>query len=134
MHTTEIAVRFHELDCYGHVNHATYLTYFEIARVEALAAAGLPLDALQADGFQFVVIEAHVRFRRPATLGQRLTVESRITGLAGASTAWHQDLRSGSPITASVDLRAAITDRAGRPRRLPAALVEALAPLRNERA
>ena len=34
-HETTIAVRFSELDPYGHVNHAVYLTYFEQARCEA---------------------------------------------------------------------------------------------------
>src|SRR6201994_3088515 len=31
---TTIQVRFSDLDYYGHVNNATYLTYFETARVD----------------------------------------------------------------------------------------------------
>jgi acyl-CoA thioester hydrolase len=32
-HKTDIEIRFVDLDAFGHVNNANYLTYFEIARV-----------------------------------------------------------------------------------------------------
>ena len=34
-HVTAIKVRFTELDPYGHVNHAQYISYFEHGRTEA---------------------------------------------------------------------------------------------------
>ena len=49
-HVTEHRVRFHELDPYDHVNHAMYVTYFEIGRVDALDAIGLGLDVMKAEG------------------------------------------------------------------------------------
>jgi len=33
-HKTPIEVRFSDIDAFGHVNNAKYLTYFEIARVQ----------------------------------------------------------------------------------------------------
>ena len=54
-HRTTIAVRFAELDPYRHVNHAVYLTYFEVARTEALASVDLGLDDVAVAGYQFVV-------------------------------------------------------------------------------
>lgn len=33
-HTTRIAIRFADIDSMGHVNNATYLTYFEQARID----------------------------------------------------------------------------------------------------
>ncbi len=33
-HKTNIEIRFVDLDAFGHVNNANYLTYFEIARVK----------------------------------------------------------------------------------------------------
>jgi acyl-CoA thioester hydrolase len=130
MHTTEIKVRFGELDAYGHVNHAVYLAYFEAARVEALAEAGFSLDRLQRDGFHIVVIDLHVRFHRPAVLGDVLTVETTLTKLGHASSHWRQRiLCHGNPIV-SAELRGAITDLEGRPRRAPDTLAAALEPLR----
>jgi acyl-CoA thioester hydrolase len=36
LHTTRIPVRWGDQDALGHVNNATYFTYFEQARIEAL--------------------------------------------------------------------------------------------------
>ncbi len=44
MHSTELKVRFSELDPYGHVNHAVYLNYLEIGRIEALDRAFPGMD------------------------------------------------------------------------------------------
>ena len=33
MHKTQLHIRFTDIDAFGHVNNATYLTYFEEARV-----------------------------------------------------------------------------------------------------
>jgi len=34
-HSGEIKVRYADLDAYGHVNHATFLTYLETVRTDA---------------------------------------------------------------------------------------------------
>lgn len=130
MHTTHLTVRFHELDAYGHVNHATYLNYFEAARIEALEAIGCGLDRLQAAGFHLIVTEVHVRYLGSATLGQVLTVETEVTDVGSASARWRQQItHDGRPI-ASLELRGAFTDREGRPCRIPDEYLQALAPLR----
>lgn len=129
MHTTEIAVRFHELDPYGHVNHATYLSYFEAARVDALAGAGLALDALQREGLLLVVVEARARFLRPAGLGDRLRVETAVTEVRRASTRWRQRADRDGDRVATVEVRIGLTGAEGRPLALPERMVTALEPL-----
>ena len=37
----QLKVRHYEVDQYGHVNHAQYVHYLEVARIEALDALGL---------------------------------------------------------------------------------------------
>lgn len=129
MHTTQVKVRFNELDTYGHVNHAIYLTYFETARIEALASIDCGLDRLQADGFHLIVIDVHIRYVRPATLGHVLTVETEVTQVGTASARWRQRItRDGQPI-ASLELRGAFTDATGRPHRIPDEYRDALGPL-----
>ncbi|HVM14095.1 MAG TPA: thioesterase family protein [Egibacteraceae bacterium] len=129
MHTTDLKVRFNELDTYGHVNHAIYLTYFEMARIEALASIGCGLDRLQADGFHLIVVDVHIRYVKPATLGHVLTVETKVTQLGTASARWRQVITRSGDLIASLELRGAFTNRDGRPHRIPIEYVEALDPL-----
>ena len=77
-HETIIDVRFSELDPYGHVNHAVYLTYFEQARCEALIHCGIPIESIAERGYQLVVTELTARFLRSAGPGDRVTVETRL--------------------------------------------------------
>lgn len=129
MHTMEIKVRFGELDAYGHVNHAVYVSYFEAARVEALADIGFGLERLRHEGIHLVVVELHLRLHRPALLGDVLAVETGLTELRPASSRWVQRLlREDEPIV-TASLRGAITNADGRPRRAPEGLGDALAPL-----
>lgn len=129
-HLSSLAVRFAELDPYGHVNHATYATYFEVGRSEALEAIGLPLHELAEQGYQFVVTELAIRFRRAAGAGDRLTVETAVSDVGRASTRWSQRLLRGSELVATAELRVGVTDRSGRPSRPPAWLLGRLDPLR----
>ena len=129
VHTATIRVRFAELDPYHHVNHTVYMTYFEVARVEAMEAVGLDLAVLQADGWQLVVTELDVRFRRPAVSGDSLSVDCSITEMGGASCRWFQRVRRGDLVLVEGRLRTGVTDSTGRPRRMPAELVARLAPL-----
>ena len=58
---TRIKVRHYELDTLGHLNHAVYHSYGEVARLELLEAAGA-LKGLP--GVAAVLLETHVVFRR----------------------------------------------------------------------
>jgi YbgC/YbaW family acyl-CoA thioester hydrolase len=129
MHTTHVTVRFNELDTYGHVNHAVYLTYFETARIEVLASIGCGLERLQADGFHLIVVDARLRYVRPATLGHVLTVDTEITRLGTASARWRQTITRGGDVIASLELRGAFTNRDGRPHRIPDVYTDMLGPL-----
>lgn len=125
-HTTELTVRFYELDAYGHVNHAVYLNYFETARITLLAEIGFGLDRLKAEGFHLVVVEATARFHEPASMGERLTIASEVTDVRRASSSWHQEMTRDGARIATLDLRAAVTALDGRPTRAPEELAVAL--------
>ena len=112
---TEHRVRFHELDPYDHVNHAMYVTYFEIGRVEALVDVNLGLDALKEDGFQFVVTRVEVRFRSAATGGDDLVISTGVSKFGRASTIWQQEIHRGEELIASAEVTIAVTDRTGKP-------------------
>lgn len=75
---TRIRTRSYELDGFGHLNHAVYLNYFEVARVRALEEAGFPLGDLLARGWGVHVVRVEVDYRREALLGDRLRIRTRV--------------------------------------------------------
>jgi acyl-CoA thioester hydrolase len=123
---TELKVRFHELDPNGHVNHSVYLGYLETARIELLESLGFTPLALAERGVHLVIVEVGIRFRRPAIAGDVLTIETGIRELKRASSWWHQRILRDGEVIAEADVRSTATDRAGRPTRPPADLLDAL--------
>lgn len=119
-------MRFHELDPYDHVNHAMYLTYFEIGRVDALDSVDLGLDKLKKEGLQFVVTKIEVRFRRAATAGDDLEILTHVAEFGRASTVWGQEILRAGDRVATASVTVGITDRTGKPIRPPAYLFERL--------
>jgi acyl-CoA thioester hydrolase len=126
VHRTTITARFNELDAYGHVNHAVYLTYLETARIEALAEVGIALEHLRRDGVHLVVVDLHVRYRHPARFGDVLTVDTGVTEVRAASSWWRQHIACDGRAIAAAELRGAFTDVDGRPGRVPDNVVAAL--------
>ncbi len=127
VHQYEVRVRFYELDPYEHVNHTAYFGYFEAGRVEALAAAGYGLDVMKRAGFQIVLVEVNARFLMPATLHETLMVTTSVAELTRATSRWHQEMNRGSDLIATLDVKAAFTNLAGRPTRPPDGFAAAFA-------
>ncbi len=129
-----LKVRFNELDSYGHVNHAQYISYFEHGRTEALEAVGLGLREMSSKGVQVVVMDLQARYKAAAVGGDTLIVETSIVGLRRASTMWGQrivraDAEGLEQEVATLTMRGGITDTDGRPMRPPAWLFDAMTPL-----
>ena len=128
-HHTRIPVRFSEVDPYRHVNHAVYVIYCEEGRTAALASVGLELGALQARGFQLVITELALRYRAPAHLGDEVVVETAVREIGGAATRFRPWVRRGDRLLVEAEVRGALTDLDGRPRRMPPDVVERLRTL-----
>ncbi len=116
-HVTSLAVRFNELDPYAHVNHAVYATYCEVARTEALADIGLSIEELARQGFQFVVTELSLRFRKPAVAGDVLSIDTWLSEIGRASTRWSQRIRRGDELLVEAELKVGVANSLGRPTR-----------------
>ena len=126
VHRTELKVRFYELDPYDHVNHTAYFGYFETARVEALESIGWGLHRLKELGVQIVVVEMTARFEAPAVAGDTVTVQSEVLEVKRASSRWHQTMTRNGETIATLDVKAASINTAGRPCRMREGMVEAL--------
>jgi len=81
---TQIKVRGYHLDVYQHVNNARYLEFLEEARWDGLeSSAGF--QWMSANHIAFVVVNININYRRPAVLGDLLTVTSKVEQLNGKS-------------------------------------------------
>ena len=127
-HRIDLKVRFYELDPYGHLNHSAYVQFFETGRVELLEEAGLDLVSLDHRGYHFVVNRIETSFIRPVAAGEVVTVETEVAEMRRASSVWRQRLVRDGEVIARQEVRAAITDPAGKPVRAPEYLASALAP------
>jgi acyl-CoA thioester hydrolase len=132
VHTTQIKVRFYELDPYDHVNHTNYFSYFETARIEYLTDMGWGLDLMKAQGFQLVVVEAQARFLAAARYGEELTIHTWVESAGRVKSTWLQTMTRGDgEEVARLAITAAFTDLEGRPRRVPAEFIEHLQSLKG---
>jgi acyl-CoA thioester hydrolase len=78
MYTTEfqIRVRYAETDQMNVVYHANYITYFEVARTEAIRELGFTYREMEAMGVEMPVTEIIVRYLRSAQYDDLLTVRT----------------------------------------------------------
>jgi YbgC/YbaW family acyl-CoA thioester hydrolase len=65
-----------ELDSFGHVNHAVFLSYFEHARFRALDEAGFSWSVLDEKGWAIFVVRVEVDYISEARREERLLVRT----------------------------------------------------------
>ena len=83
MYSTEfkIRVRYAETDQMNVVYHANYITYFEVARTEAIRELGFTYREMEAMGVEMPVTEIIVRYLRSAQYDDILTVKTQLRTL-----------------------------------------------------
>lgn len=99
-YTTEIDVRFRDIDVMGHVNNAVYATYLEQARTEYFR------DVLDADlsALATVLASLSIDFRRPVELTDGVvTVAIDIAELGTSSVTMTHDVRVGGEVVAEAE-------------------------------
>jgi acyl-CoA thioester hydrolase len=125
--STEIVVRFAETDAQGIAHHASYLIWFEAARVAYLREKIGGYQRLRDQGMESPVIEVHARFLRPARFDERLAVYARCVDVRGARFRVEYLVeRDGERIAEGWSRHALVDARTMRPIRMPAWLVEAI--------
>jgi acyl-CoA thioester hydrolase len=119
--STRLRVRYAETDAAGSVHHAEFLTYFEVARVEALRDLGVPVAEFEARGIMMPVVEAHVMLLRRALLDDLLEVAVLLDRVGPASFAFDYEVTRDGLLLATGWTRIAVVERAsGRAVQLPA--------------
>ena len=76
--TARVEVPFHDVDAMNVCWHGHYLKYFESGRAALLREIDYDYPAMQASGYLWPVVEAHLKYVRPAIYGQRLDVRATL--------------------------------------------------------
>lgn len=124
-HIWPVRVYYEDTDHGGVVYYANYLRFMERARTEFLRSEGIELDRLeQRESVLFSVTEAKIRYLKPARFNDSLEVQSRLLEARGARLTFVQCVLREHVLLVEAEIKLACTDRAGRPRRIPVAVLQ----------
>lgn len=95
-----LAVRYQDLDPYGHVNNAIHLGFFESARTAywrklARQLGIVELKAGDFPGVRYVIAEANVLYKAPIFLDDIVHAAARIRSVSNRSYTMDFELRTG---------------------------------------
>jgi acyl-CoA thioester hydrolase len=111
---TRVRVRYADTDADGVVYYANYLTYFEVVRVELLRALGHPITRILDAGIILPVVEARLRYLRPARVDDLLTVTATVASIGPASFAFDYEItREDGLLLVTGWTRLAVCEREG---------------------
>ncbi|WP_372598515.1 acyl-CoA thioesterase [Amphritea sp.] len=95
LHQCEIAVRWGDMDAYGHVNNALYMRYLEEARVQFLASIGADM---RGNGTDPVIINVGCTFLRPVSYPATVIIKSYVGEIGRSSfMIWYEVSTTDNP-------------------------------------
>ena len=133
IHEHQIRVRYAETDQMRCVYYGNYAQYFEVGRVEFLRSRGLSYKDLEAEGVMMPVVELRIKYKRPATYDDLLTIRSQVAALTDKRVVFTQEVFSESDklLTEGTVELAFIDSRTMRPINCPPHLKEVFNQLGN---
>jgi acyl-CoA thioester hydrolase len=123
----KIRVYYEDTDFGGVVYYANYLRYMERSRTEYMRDRGIDLLEYHKKGFMFAVVDAHIRYHRPARYNDLLDVDSRITAITPVTITFETVITSQSHeklVTGTV--KVACISHEGKAGRIPREILEML--------
>jgi acyl-CoA thioester hydrolase len=76
-YTYALQIKESDLDTFGHVNNAKYLTFFEEARWEFITQNGYGLQKIRETGIGPTLLEVTLRFMKELRLRDKIIIESK---------------------------------------------------------
>jgi acyl-CoA thioester hydrolase len=128
-HQFHYRVTYRDCTVGNHIYYGNYLAILEAARGEFFRSLGGTFLELSEADVIFPVVECTLRFRTPACYDDVLTVETTVTLAKGVRlNLAYRILNQRGELVLEAETFHACTSLAGKPQRLPAQLVERLAP------
>ena len=112
-------MRGYELDGFGHVNHAVYISYLEHARWELLKEEGITLKTFQKWKKWPVIAALEARYLRPVFLDDALRVETQLLNLSRSKFSFEQKIYRGQDRVFQAQVHAVMVNEEGRPTPIP---------------
>jgi acyl-CoA thioester hydrolase len=111
MHEKRVEIRWRDMDAFGHVNNAVFLTYLEECRDELMAAALGGLGTVN----DFVLARVAIDFRRSLTQADDMvTVRCALTGVGRSSVRSREEIETAAGHLAAVAESVMVPVRTGR--------------------
>jgi len=113
-YTAEVEVRYTDIDTYGHVNNATYATYFEEARIDYLDDVVDADEALLSGGESgtgIVIANLEVDYIQPVQISDSVAVAVRIPRLGEKSFPFEYEVRTDDGVAATGETTVVTYDR-----------------------
>jgi tol-pal system-associated acyl-CoA thioesterase len=129
-HRLTVKVYLEDTDAEGRVYHANYLKYFERSRSEILEHQGLKLADWAKEDRLYVVHEMHIKFKRPALLGDSLEVGTTYRRASDFRVTFQHALfhpGDGTPLV-TAEAQVVCVDRRGNLQELPAGILSDPSP------
>ena len=126
--STRVRVRFADTDAQGVAHNASYLVWFEVARVEYLRAYAGGYQSLRDHGIEALVLESFCRYRVPARFDDELDVQARCVDVRGARFRYEYEIvrSDGVPVADGWTAHGCVDAASFRPTRVPQWLVDAI--------
>jgi acyl-CoA thioester hydrolase len=126
--STRVRVRFADTDAQGVAHNASYLVWFEVARVEYLREFAGGYQALRDHGIEAFVLESLCRYRVPARFDDVLDVHARCVDVRGARFRYEYAIvrDDGVAVADGWTSHACVDAATHRPTRIPDWLVDAI--------
>jgi acyl-CoA thioester hydrolase len=124
-------VQWRDIDPYGHLNNAAYLSYMEAAATEAGIAYGITQDSSGEAEVGWALKRSRIEYHEPARVEDNLEIVTWLSSLRKASAERQYQIyraSDGHLLARGFSLWLTIDAVTGRPRRLPSWMSEALAP------
>jgi acyl-CoA thioester hydrolase len=112
-------VRYAETDAMGVAHHATYLIWFEAARVELMRHVGHDYRSVEEEGYSMPVVEAQCRYRRPLRFDDAFVTQVRVTGGTKFRALFSYRIHLDAVLVAEGKTMHACIDRSGKLREIP---------------
>ena len=126
-HVSEFRVRYAETDQMGVVYHSNYLIWCEVGRTDLIRALGSSYAEVERDGVALAVVEAHLRYLRPARYDEIVRVTTIVAEVRSRVARFEYEITNedGSLLVTAYTTLVAM-GRDGKSSAIPAYLREAL--------
>jgi len=121
-----IEVRYSETDMMGIVYHGSYLPWLELGRTNLLKECGISYASIEESGCFLPVVEVQMKYRRPATYDDTITIKTIMRERAFAKIRLEYELYKKDELIATGYSIHAFMNKAGQPIKAPQRFTEIL--------